>query len=45
MKTLPETFLSVFGVKCRDYYKPILRKKIELYDKSLAVNSFIYKGK
>ena len=45
MQTLPETFLSVFGVRCIDYYKPILRKKIELYDKSLAVNSFIYKGK
>ena len=45
MKTLPETFLEVFGVMCVDSYKPILKKKIELYDKSQAVNSFIFKGK
>lgn len=45
MKTLPETFLGIFGVECIDSYKPILKKKIELYDKSQAVNSFIYKGK
>jgi hypothetical protein len=44
MKTLPETFLNVFGVECLDSYKPILLKKIELYDQSQAVNSFIYKG-
>lgn len=45
MKTLPETFLGIFGVECIDSYQPILKKKIELYDKSQAVNSFIYKGK
>ena len=45
MKTLPETFLGIFGVECIDSYKPILKRKIELYDKSQAVNSFIYKGK
>lgn len=44
MKNLPETFLGVFGIDYMDAYKPILMKKIELYDKSLAVNSFIYKG-
>lgn len=44
MKTLPETFLGIFGVTCEDRYKDILKKKIELYDKSQAVNSFIYKG-
>ena len=45
MQYLPETFKSVFGVECIDSYKPILKKKIELYDKSQAVNSFIFKGK
>ena len=45
MVTLPDVFLKVFGVRCEDSYKPILIKKIELYDKSQAVNSFIYKGK
>lgn len=45
MKTLPETFLGIFGVECIDSYKPILKKKIELYDKSSNVNSFIFKGK
>lgn len=45
MVTLPNVFLKVFGVKCEDSYKPILMKKIELYDKSEAVNSFIFKGK
>ena len=44
MKTLPDIFLKVFGVKCLDSYKPILLKKIDLYDQSEAVNSFIYKG-
>lgn len=44
MKNLPNTFLKVFGVKCEDSYKPILLKKIDLYDKSSDVNSFIYKG-
>ena len=44
MKTLPETFLNVFGVECVDSYKHILLKKIELYDQSQEVNSFIYKG-
>ena len=44
MKHLPETFLEVFGVECIDAYKPILVKKIELYDKSQAVNSFLYEG-
>jgi len=45
MKTLPDTFIKVFGVKCFDAYKPILLRKIDLYDQSPAVNSFIYKGK
>ena len=45
MVTLPDVFLKVFGVRCEDSYKPILMKKIELYDKSQAVNSFMYKGK
>lgn len=45
MVTLPDVFLKVFGVRCEDSYQPILMKKIELYDKSPAVNSFIYKGK
>ena len=45
MKTLPETFLNIFGVTCEDRYKDILKKKINLYDKSQNVNSFIYKGK
>ena len=45
MVTLPDVFLKVFGVRCEDSYKPILMKKIELYDKSQAVNSFIYKNK
>lgn len=45
MKTLPDTFIKVFGVKCLDAYKPILLRKIDLYDQSPAVNSFIYKGK
>lgn len=45
MKSLPETFNNVFGVECLDSYKPILKKKIELYDKSSSVNSFIFKGK
>lgn len=44
MKNLPETFLGVLGTDYIDAYKPILLKKIELYDKSLSVNSFIYKG-
>lgn len=44
MRDLPEVFLNAFGVECADSYKPILQKKIELYDKSQNVNSFIYKG-
>lgn len=44
MQALPQTFLQVFGIEYFDAYKPILKKKIELYDKSQAVNSFIYKG-
>lgn len=44
MKTLPDIFMKVFGVKCLDACKPVLLKKIDLYDQSPAVNSFIYKG-
>lgn len=45
MKTLPDTFMKVFGVKCLDACKPVLLRKIDLYDQSPAVNSFVYKGK
>lgn len=45
MKSLPQTFLQVFGIEFYDAYKPILKKKVELYDKSESVNSFIYKGR
>lgn len=45
MKTLPETFMNIFGIDYSDSYYLILKRKIELYDKSQAVNSFIYKGK
>lgn len=44
MNTLPETLYGVLGVYPENIYLPILLKKIELYDKSDAVNSFIYKG-
>lgn len=44
MNTLPETLFRVLGLYPTDLYLPILEKKIELYDKSSNVNSFIYKG-
>lgn len=44
MEDLPEVFQKAFGIYCEDYYKPILLKKIELYDQSSNVNSFVYKG-
>jgi hypothetical protein len=45
MHTLPETLYRVLGVCPTQLYLPILTKKIEMYDKSDNVNSFIYKGK
>lgn len=44
MNTLPETLYGVLGLYPTNLYKPILLKKIEQYDKSDNVNSFIYKG-
>lgn len=44
MATLPETLYRVLGVYPEHLYLPILSKKLEMYDKSDAVNSFIYKG-
>ena len=44
METLPETLIKVLGNPAPHLYLPILLKKIELYDKSENVNSFIYKG-
>lgn len=44
MATLPETLHRVLGVYPEHLYLPILSKKLEMYDKSDAVNSFIYKG-
>ena len=44
MNTLPETLHRVLGVYPTHLYQPILLKKIELYDRSSEVNSFIYKG-
>ena len=44
MNTLPETLYEVLGVYPDHLYLPILSKKIEMYDKSDNVNSFIYKG-
>lgn len=44
MATLPETLIGVLGNPAPHLYKPILLKKIEQYDKSDNVNSFIYKG-
>jgi hypothetical protein len=44
MDTLPETLHRVLGVYPTHLYKAILLKKIEMYDRSEEVNSFIYKG-
>ena len=44
MNTLPETLYRVLGVYPSHLYLPILYKKVEMYDKSDEVNSFIYKG-
>lgn len=44
MATLPETLQRVLGNPASHLYQPILLKKIEQYDKSDNVNSFIYKG-
>lgn len=44
MNTLPETLYGVLGLYPTTLYQPILLKKIEQYDKSDNVNSFIYKG-
>ena len=44
MNTLPETLYRVLGVYPTHLYLPILEKKIEMYDRSDNVNSFIYKG-
>lgn len=44
MATLPETMQKVLGNPAPHLYLPILLKKIEQYDRSDNVNSFIYKG-
>lgn len=44
MATLPETLQKVLGNPASHLYLPILLKKIEQYDKSDNVNSFIYQG-
>lgn len=44
MATLPETMQRVLGNPASHLYIPILLKKIEQYDRSSNVNSFIYKG-
>ena len=44
MNTLPETLHGVLGVYPIHLYQPILLKKIEMFDRSSEVNSFIYKG-
>lgn len=44
MNTLPETLHRVLGVYPTHLYQPILLKKIEQYDRSDEVNSFIYQG-
>lgn len=44
MATLPETLQRVLGIPATHLYLPVLRKKIEQYDRSDNVNSFIYKG-
>lgn len=44
MNTLPETLYGVLGLYPTNLYQSILLKKIEQYDKSDNVNSFIYKG-
>lgn len=44
MATLPETMQKVLGNPASHLYLPILLKKIEQYDRSDNVNSFIYRG-
>lgn len=44
MKTLQDTMQKVLGNPATHLYVPILLKKIEQYDRSENVNSFIYKG-
>lgn len=44
MNTLPETLYRVLGVHPTHLYLPILLKKIEQYDRSEEVNSFICHG-
>ena len=44
MATLPETLHRVLGVYPEHLYFPILSKKIDMYDQSDEVNSFIYRG-
>lgn len=44
MDTLPETLYRVLGFYPTYLYLPILSKKIEMYDRSDEVNSFIFKG-
>lgn len=45
LKTLPEVMQSVLGMKITNLYAPIALKKLEMYDHSEEVNSFLYKGK
>jgi hypothetical protein len=44
METLQDTMQKVLGNPATHLYVPILLKKIEQYDRSENVNSFIYKG-
>lgn len=44
METLQDTMQRVLGNPATHLYVPILLKKIEQYDRSENVNSFIYKG-
>lgn len=45
MKTLPEIFRKILGVFPTHLCLPILLKKIEQYDRSDEVNSFIFNNK
>ena len=44
METLQDTMQRILGNPATHLYVPILLKKIEQYDRSENVNSFIYKG-
>lgn len=44
METLQDTMQRVLGNPATHLYVPVLLKKIEQYDRSENVNSFIYKG-